>query len=95
MNVNMKQCCYCHKMKTIDQFYIDKRGIYSARCTFCHGLATRQCRICGVAFVGSAGTKVCSPQCKAQLRPQTYLKCEWCPCDRDCKTPQSWMVGPK
>jgi hypothetical protein len=19
----------------------------------------------------------------------------WCPCDRDCKTPQSWMVGPK
>jgi len=74
----MKKCSLCGKEKHHDSFYKDKRGIYSARCKSCHGVANRDCVCCGRTFVGKAGAKLCSDECKAAHRPQTFKRCQCC-----------------
>ena len=78
----MKKCARCVATLPLSDFFRDRRGVYSARCKVCHGVAVRACVICGVEFEGKPKTKVCSVSCKAQrkvqLRPQTFKVCKHC-----------------
>lgn len=72
----MKKCSLCGSERPHDRFYKDKRGVFSARCKDCHGIGVRGCIHCGGQFMGNAGVKLCSPECKAAHRPQTFKDCE-------------------
>ena len=74
----MKKCSRCGAEKQLDQFYRDRRGVYSARCKDCHGLGERTCGVCGKKFEGRTGNKFCSADCRHVERPQTFRDCEWC-----------------
>jgi len=74
----MKVCRYCDEAKPLREFYIDRRGIPSARCRKCHGLASRICAVCGTAFIGKPGTKACSSECRKAMRSPTYANCPKC-----------------
>ena len=73
-----KRCVYCGELKRLEEFYQDRRGIPSARCKDCHGLAQRICRICGSTFVGKPARKACSAECHRQLRPPAFRHCAQC-----------------
>ena len=73
-----KICRYCQKIKPVDEFWLDKRGVYSARCKACHGLAKRICWQCGSTFEGTASHKFCSENCRREARPQTFHNCQYC-----------------
>lgn len=73
-----KVCRYCQQTKPFTEFWLDRRGIYSARCKACHGLAARICRQCGATFKGTASHKFCSEACHKQSRPQTFRDCRYC-----------------
>ena len=74
----VKRCAYCGQEKPWSEFYVDRRGVRSARCRRCHGLARRVCVICGNPFTGKSGAKVCSADCRRSLRPRTFLRCANC-----------------
>jgi ribosomal protein S27AE len=74
----MKKCARCGESKPLDNFWPSSRGIYSARCKGCHGLAERTCRVCSKTFVGVSRQVLCSPECKAIDRPQTFRNCPTC-----------------
>ena len=74
----MKRCKRCGQEKPHDQFWLDKRGIYSARCKECHGLAQRTCAVCAGRFEAKSKTKLCSPACRLRYRPQTFRACDQC-----------------
>jgi len=74
----MKKCSLCENEKPHDQYYKDKRGVFSSRCKDCHGVGRRVCVQCGGGFVGKTNVKLCSPECKAKHRPQTFKSCECC-----------------
>lgn len=74
----MKKCSLCEKEMPLDRFYLDKRGVYSARCKACHGVAERVCIQCGEGFMGKSNVKLCSDECKTDHRPQTFKDCEFC-----------------
>ena len=74
----MKKCSLCEKEKAFENFYQDKRGVYSARCKNCHGIAERECVQCGSRFLGKANVKLCSDACRSNHRPQTFKNCGYC-----------------
>ena len=74
----MKKCSLCGNERPHDRFYQDKRGVFSARCKDCHGIAERKCIQCGDAFLGKSNVKLCSDRCRAAHRPQTFKDCEFC-----------------
>lgn len=73
-----KRCRYCRRIKSYSEFWLDERGVYSARCKACHGLAQRTCRQCGALFEGAASQKFCSETCRKIVRPQTFRDCLNC-----------------
>lgn len=77
---HLKKCARCGSVKPSSAFYRDDNsgGVLSARCRDCHGLGDRTCIVCSRVFVGIAGRKLCSPECRAIHRPQTFLDCERC-----------------
>lgn len=74
----MKLCRYCGEYKQVAEFYKAGANKLSARCRICHGLGDRTCFACGKSFVGSAGTKACSPECASTFRPKTFNQCVNC-----------------
>lgn len=73
-----KACRHCRAEKPLAKFYLDGRGIYSARCRRCHGLAERTCHVCGKRFRGRANAKLCSTACRRTTRPPTFKTCTQC-----------------
>jgi hypothetical protein len=73
-----RKCARCAAVKPIAEFYVDRRGVPSARCRACHGLGRRICVACGRAFEGRSGRKLCSPECRRFHRPRTWVRCEVC-----------------
>jgi len=74
----MKKCKICEKILNLNNFYLDKRGIYSSRCKKCHSLQKHKCIVCNKAFVGHINKKLCSLKCKRIYRPQTFKNCVQC-----------------
>lgn len=74
----MKQCARCNQRFPFENFYLDRRGIFSARCKSCHQITWRPCIQCGQVFEGS--TKLCSSFCRSAHRPVTFKNCEQCGC---------------
>lgn len=74
----MKKCARCEREKDLDEFYVDRRGVYSARCRDCHGIAERTCIQCAARFIAKSGVQLCSPSCRTAYRPPTFRSCEQC-----------------
>ena len=95
----MKKCKKCGKNKHLSEFYKSgRKNGYSARCRACHSVAVRICIMCGRSFEGLPSKKLCSTECRAKHRPQTFKNCSQCGtvfgpvdrlsvkyCSRDCK----------
>jgi len=75
---DLKCCVYCGQQKCLVEFYRDRRGVFSARCRECHGLARRVCTVCHKTFLGKTGAKACCDECHRALRPQTFRYCAHC-----------------
>ena len=73
-----KRCARCAACKPLTEFYIDRRGIRSARCSECHGHEYRTCAICGQTFYGRSSRRFCSLACRRIYRPRTSHRCEMC-----------------
>lgn len=74
----MKPCRLCRRDLPLSDFYMDGRGVLSARCKSCHGLEVRTCTVCSASFIGPHNRKLCSEPCRKRWRPQTELKCKAC-----------------
>ena len=74
----LKRCAYCDEVRPVEEFYLDRRGVRSARCRDCHGLKVKSCQICGEVFLGTSSAKACSAACRRVLRPPTCRDCEFC-----------------
>lgn len=74
----LKRCAYCKQEKPVTEFYVDRRGVRSARCRNCHGLARRTCQVCGNPFTGKPNRRVCIADCRRALRPRRFLRCRHC-----------------
>lgn len=74
----MKACVRCGRLLPLDDFYSNRHGGRSTRCRHCHGIAVRSCVRCGGAFEGKRGAKLCSPECRAAHRLQTFKSCTRC-----------------
>lgn len=46
----MKKCKKCNEVLSLDNFYKDKRGVYSSRCKSCHTKTNKYCAACGKNF---------------------------------------------
>ena len=75
----MKKCAKCAAEKPSHDFYASGRsGGLSARCKECHGLADRNCVVCGVTFLGRFNARCCSAACRGALRPKMTKTCGHC-----------------
>ena len=76
---HLKMCVRCGVAKPRFDFYFDRRrGIFSSRCRECHGIRSHTCLVCGIAFIGKRGRKLCSTECKQRHRPHKVLTCQQC-----------------
>lgn len=73
-----KKCARCAACRPLTDFYVDRRGVRSARCRDCHGHEYRVCAVCGQTFYGRATKRLCSLACRRVYRPRTLHRCEVC-----------------
>src|SRR5271157_822673 len=73
-----KRCKRCARELPVEKFFWARVGTMSSRCRSCHGLAMRNCVVCGAKFEGKYNNKLCSIRCRKLYRPQTFAGCRQC-----------------